>query len=962
MIVLFILRSHFSQIIQNQTGIIGDIFGNNNYRDTLRENGLGLSILQHRAPMLKLSIINTSDINNVTSVNGNCDPMLSMQYAQSSYQRFYNKFLQSLNTAVKNQGIENASSTIGFDQNTINQLILTALKQVNLGKTTNSPWANSGTSDLTGAYCSMQLSNPSYVPASSARLGITSTYQPMVYIDNSYSVPQLVLQTHDGSRLVLVDNSGLQLGNILHNQTSTTNSSQLSNPIAAAWLQFELNLFNNIPSSYKDIDTLLAFDVRTYMPGKWRTSDYTRSEIIQLQIAAFDKWTISTGIDWRSNTSYQTDNQFSYNYSNVFDNQGQSVPGHWQGIYRWFYDTDRPHTHPWEMLGFSQKPLWWDTVYGTAPYTSGNTALWSDLSNGIIVQGNRQGTYTEWARPGLLSCIPVDSQGNLLPPFAAGCVASLPDVYSSSSDWKFGDGSPIESAWIYSQDYSFVLSQTGYLMKPARFIEYTWDILRTTNLFSNTQYSQWVYIDTNSRRSSNQFYVHREQPNTLNLGLSIPNESNLSYFGSCGFQHWLSEYIISQSLNVTNYFGNIIRGADVQLAHRLAGYINTSSLKILVDSFGQLGYNSQIIPSENINTYLYHSNCTNETFYGGIIIEQVSNGWLLYGYDVINQYFTIIPSNVNGGKNNVVIGNQKVIEYTTGLNTTTITNYKTLFSNRQAVYDFIISYGRWLVSQGFDFESYDSNSNIMQNWSNSAKEFLLWSQGSWANGTFITLSPAADSVTFSQTYGNIQYVNGIVSGTYPVIDRAGAQIRPNNIVVIRNNNSITVKSNNTQGIYGLRLYTSTLEHAVFLDNLTNFGDVIYQPIYNSSQQRVKIYCYRTNNWTGTLNAPGYIITQNSTSNTWSITSNFEKTSNDITKYFNIEQPSTFSNIDPATGTINNFKTSLGTVDNPAISNLARHMIGYQSRDYLQNLLLEDSTEFEFYQGFIKQKGTAASIN
>jgi hypothetical protein len=35
------------------------------------------------------------------------------------------------------------------------------------------------------------------------------------------------------------------------------------------------------------------------------------------------------------------------------------VPGNWRGIYRWYYDTDRPHICPWEMLGFSQMPPWW---------------------------------------------------------------------------------------------------------------------------------------------------------------------------------------------------------------------------------------------------------------------------------------------------------------------------------------------------------------------------------------------------------------------------------------------------------------------------------------------------------------------------------------------------------------------------------------------------------------------------
>ena len=52
------------------------------------------------------------------------------------------------------------------------------------------------------------------------------------------------------------------------------------------------------------------------------------------------------------------------------------------------YDTDRPHTHPWEMLGFSVKPSWWETQYGPGPYTRNNLPLWQDLSAGIVRQPN----------------------------------------------------------------------------------------------------------------------------------------------------------------------------------------------------------------------------------------------------------------------------------------------------------------------------------------------------------------------------------------------------------------------------------------------------------------------------------------------------------------------------------------------------------------------------------------------
>ena len=961
----------FQEIIENQTGIVGSALGVNNYRDTAQQRGLGLSILQHRAPMIKLSLLNSVPLSNVNLTTAPTDPVQSMQYAENSYTRFYNRLIRALFNIATQQGFSANSDPSVCDPYNTALWLTTALNQINIGKTPASPWANTGYGGYPGAYGQIQASTPLYIPATATRLGITSAFQPMVYFDTSYLTPQLTIQTHDGARIVMVDNQGNQLGTILHNQQMTDNPEQLTNPVAAAWLQFELNMFNNLPPQYSNPETTLVFDITTYKPGRWRTTDYTAAEYIQLQRGAFDKWAINNQVDWQSNTGYNSDDPFSYNYSTVTDPQGNPIPGGWQGIYRWFYDTDRPHICPWEMLGFSQQPSWWTSQYGAAPYTSGNTALWQDLANGIIRQGPRAGTYSVWARPGLLSCIPVDTQGNLLPPVQAGCAGYLPTVHAAQAPWVFGDGGPVESAWIHSQYYPFVQSVTGYLMKPAAFIEYTWDSLRTEQIYSDTAESQWIYIDTNTRRASNQFYINRETPNTLVTGVNVPNESNLAYFASAGFEVWITEYIVSQGLAVTNYIGSIIRGGNVQLAHRMAGYINTTNFRAVVDSFGQLGYNSQIVPSENISTYLYRSTSTGTYVYSGVVIQQINGGWTVYGYDAVNPYFTTIPSNTAGPKVNIVIGNQQVTEYQSGqINVTNVVLYNTVMTSYQQVYDFLISYGRWLTSQGWVFEQYDVNAGAVLNWSQSAKEFLLWAQGSWANGTIIALSPSAGSTQLFQSVGMIQYVNGIIAGTYPVVDKAGNPIQSQNLNVLRDNGTITIQPNNDQGVYGLRLFTTTMEHAVFFDNLTAFGDVIYQPLYNLQQQRIKIYTYRANGWDGTIDAPGYIVIQNNvtvngqtiSSNTWTMTNNFEKTASDFTRYFNIDEPKNYEKITyGGTNTITS-STTLGAIDDQDIANLSKHLIGYQPRNYLENLLLDESVEFQFYQGFIRQKGTLATVN
>ena len=67
-----------------------------------------------------------------------------------------------------------------------------------------------------------------------------------------------------------------------------------------------------------------------------------------------------------SNTTYTIGNGFTYNYNHGAYPNGDKLPGSWRAIYKDYLGTDRPHTHPWECLGFTIKPTWWETEYGSS--------------------------------------------------------------------------------------------------------------------------------------------------------------------------------------------------------------------------------------------------------------------------------------------------------------------------------------------------------------------------------------------------------------------------------------------------------------------------------------------------------------------------------------------------------------------------------------------------------------------
>ena len=84
------------------------------------------------------------------------------------------------------------------------------------------------------------------------------------------------------------------------------------------------------------------------------------------------------------------------------------------------------------MLGHSEKPTDWETLYGPAPYTSANDVLWT----AIATEPGRYG------KPDIKSYLPVDASGNLLDPLAAGLVDNfdIPGRQDFMEIWRLGSG------------------------------------------------------------------------------------------------------------------------------------------------------------------------------------------------------------------------------------------------------------------------------------------------------------------------------------------------------------------------------------------------------------------------------------------------------------------------------------------------------------------------------------------
>lgn len=1033
------LLDHFGEQIANQTDMTGLALGSNNYRDTHKSLSAGDTILQHTAPALKFAThVNSNDRNLIKAIrsaqedyarfknkfiNKTYEVLTKNDVSSWSDSKLVDYVLKEIN---KNKKVSDKWSyslmlSYGDTKQTTSTTITTA----------NKTWSNTTSSyevqsyeaimDTTGKpgletsfafnprddkdvkslyvykngtmltmnreyvidnvsttrivfigndkpvigdvitieyYSSKQ---PAWIPATPSKLGMIKTFLPQQFSDtNSYSSgSNTFIQGHDGS-LVLKYNDDRD----------------------RALLELEKRIYNDIENRFIDPDYQPPMSYNTLVSNYFNSKLYSYKEYNDIIKSQIYRWAVLNEVDLTTNSNYNSSDWKTWNWSDTTDLSGDKSPGHWRGIYKKFYGTDRPHTHPWEMLGFSIKPTWWDNNYNWT--SAGKRALLiSDIEKGIIRDGDRANLlnlqYTgknNFRHSNFSSYVPVDTNGDPINPFTIGLVTSQPNSLQATRPWKVGDLAPSERAFFMNSSYGFGETSTYSLMKPAEFYSLMFDTLNISDIPVNRN----MRYDNNTKlRHTNNIFVHREKD----------GEKIVS---SQGYNQYVSERLIESNRSIKDNYGGILRNVKPQLAHKQGAYIDFSSYKVQAESYSpSTKTTSTFIPTNNITHKIHVSPAIKNYSYSAVIVEKTTNGFVVNGYDINHNYFVTKVSQKAGPKVEVRVGGEtikvpaftpnqtlKVGEYvkyegifykvktehvTTNSfvasnfqsissvptqngavatyynliknNETAIVDYGTEFDNVSQVFDFLVNYGRQLESDGWIFDSYNSNTNTTSDWLHSAKEFLFWSLGGWSVGSVIALSPSADKIKFSPKQGVVANVEDIIGSTYSVLNSSGLPIENSTTTVTRDKNVLTLMEDNAQPIYFTTLYTREIEHISIFDNTTLFDDVIYNPILSIRQPRLKQTVLKTTDWTGKLEASGYLI-----SSTEGIISNFETSTQNINRYLDVERP----------------------ISNDALKQAGLRTIGFSNRDYLENLQIIDENQAKFYQGMIKQKGTQNAID
>jgi hypothetical protein len=1015
--------NHFVSIIENQTPFFGAAFGvSNNYRDSAKDGSVGRFILQNQAPLLKSMFVTSSEPldvveamrmssreytrykNKFIKIGGQLinegytpfnagDQIPVNQWVDEAIRRilrtreFANAFEDTYMAAWNNVYEEEAlagdnSSTILTVTNFIDLedkknamyiyidgellLIDRDYKIVNL----NPIRIEFATPPLIGNNVLVRLYEdvtPAHIPATPSKLGIYPVYLPRIETDTSYATPVDVLVGHDGSRTPLY-------GEYI--------SGQLTDPRDEMLLELEKRIYNGVVETFRG-EYNPAVRLEDVAPGAFRTTRWERSEYEAVLRQSFYKWAMQMRADFRVNDSFDNSDEWSWNYSSINDKNGDPLPGYWRGIFDHYYDTQTPHLTPWEMLGFNKEPEWWSDEYSPGPWTASHP-MWVDIENGVIRQGPRAGVDERFARPGLVaSYLPVTGGvggGNLkaTPMECIGYVGPLPTVDEASAEWTYGDYGPVEYAWRTSEAYPFAVSETMFLTRPASFGE---------KLFNPENFLVTPINDLQ--------VVSRRDNILKRIGNSIQTVHGEFRDGkkvlNTGYQVWISSRLKMLGLDVGLEFGDKLRTLDVKLGHKMAGFTDRNSLRMFVEGVSATSTTSNLlVPLENIDVRLFTGAPVREYFYGGVLVKANADGtYQVYGYDVLKGTFTYFERKQSPQDRNVNVAGQpeaftnyesgrtyqegaivrlnglfyralvtheatkfipgnwqklSALPITGGVNvtykpasagTTRTIDYGHIFRNPQEVFDFLIGWGDYLEAQGWIFENLNELNNSIENWLNAGKEFLFWVGTNWQADSAIVLSPAANRTELEVKEGYPMSVEKITNGVYSILDKNGFAIDPINTKVMRSDRRIRVLPTiEGQEVYSLRVNTAETESIITFDNLTEFDDVLYDPLLGSRQVRVFINGRRTLGWTGKLEAAGYIITENG------LLQNFENLVDSVRDYHNTEV----------------------LLDNPLVEATARHLIGYNEREYLNNLQVFDDAQFQFYQGQSRQKGTRQSID
>jgi hypothetical protein len=774
------IRTHYQSICENLTTLTGPVNGANNTRDLGNIVPYGLVILQQSAPLTLAGYFMRSQDYNIFE---------ALQYNSREYIKYK---AQLLDAAIK--------QVINFQ--TTSEILDTAIQDIALGKVDSQPfyWSDmlpQGVTTYSTSYTISFITSTVFDTVQVYNFDSANYLGLLVYLNNRLLTRGVDYQVATDGPRITVD-TALSIGDtLLISEYSTTYGSFVPNTptklgLYPAWqpeivtqvtsngeitailghdgsitptfgdirdqvlLEFETRIYNNL----KLDGNLVPLTIENVLPGNFRSTGYSYQEISGILGTDFLSYCGWNKLDYNNQTYFAT-NEFTWNYSGAQNKlNNENLLGAWRGIYRYFYDTMQPSLTPWEMLGFSVEPTWWQDQYGPAPYTSDNLVLWDDLEAGRVADPAGEYIKPEFVRPGLSQVIPTGTSGELLSPF--GSVVGSFDENQFQRSWAVGDGGPVEASWWNSSAYPFSVMRVLALTRPAKFFA----LFADRDLYRyNTDYGQYLY--------NNRYRLDANGIEVYGNGVS-----------KASYINWIVDFNRLIGVNSTDLLTADLRSLDVRLCYRLASYSDKQYIKIYTEKSSPNSVNTALmIPDESYNLLVYKNQPFARTTYSSVAVQKTADGgYAVFGYGNTQPYFNILASRSAGRQQTISSGGSTVRVPISYSNTVVQVPYGFVFSSETSVVDFLLSYGKFLETQGLTFDNV-ANSYVLD-WQRMAQEFMYWAQQGWDTDAIINLNPLAAGL---RVYREQSVVDTIRSQTLNngVLDQNSNEFPTRNLNIVR---------------------------------------------------------------------------------------------------------------------------------------------------------------------------------
>jgi len=808
-----------------------------------------------------------------------------------------------------------------------------------------------------------QISN---IPFSAVKLGFFKPTQVEI-VDGE-------LIGHDGSRYTLTGTDILDLDSVGFDV------------VGAALYDYELRVFNNLVDKHFVGDTLKN-DMRELYPNPVGEFAYDVDDLTVRLDDWYNRWTIRNGVTEIDDVDYDAGDQFTWNYNTV-----GPMLGSWRSLYVYEFGTDRPHTHPWEMLGHHVKPTWWDVTYS---WTAGplRVALLNALKYGIT--GNATtANYIDirYARPNFDwdtdTLVTDDGTATLNPPVTAG-VVTAPSSVDAAHPFVFGDWSEIENVWRKSSDYLFALAEVYLQLKPYRTHELFW-MLDRWEIRQNVTQEQWIDPDTCFRTHIEE--IHNELITDGIISEIIVLDGGTGYtFAELDFVAGLDCYSDLLATAWTNT-GNIVR---VSIDDPGRGF-NSDPVATVIGPLGasgdefeyridfnfvvtHLGFNSLPAEEFRVNTrytnelattiadldlsYMLHvGGYTDKRIIAVEIDGDFASGLIRVpesSYDIkIDRNAPIKTAFYSGVKIEKLEGEgYRVDGY--NLDSKFFNYLKPSTAGQQIGVTVggveVIRYKNWRnevsrlpyrsvfvkrqdlyqfllgLGQYYDSVGFDATAQ----WEVEARQAIEWSLDRSQTDPFY-VNGIDGTLTYQQgSRGTLQTIDVNYDGVPNVLDEAFKNIRRNELLVLRDETQTEIGLKSTEDrLFGVGVRVVEFEHIITLDNITTFNDPIYQPEIGIGQNRVRLVGERTRNWNGRIEAPGYLVEDTG------LILNFESS-------------------------VRELETEWVTAESKALERLTRQTIGfnvgYSKPTYMTNTFIGDKSAYRFEKGERNYQGTELAI-